>query len=205
MGMSCLGDVSGKQRQKGTGMMNENVEKAKVFAEYGKTAVMSAYQKGNEMMDKVSFLKSSIHKKVAWGIIGAIVLAVLLRICGCGGSVAPFDVAQETMMALVAGDVETIFENMYVTDEIAKLPDSQKRLLSKQLIEGLISIYASMSDDEREVILEGLSRMKHVSTRIDGDTANVEASLKSVNGDESSQSFTLHKVDGEWKLDLNNR
>ena len=186
-------------------MMNENVEKAKVFAEYGKTAVMSAYQKGNEMMDKVSFLKSSIHKKVAWGIIGAIVLAVLLRICGCGGSVAPFDVAQETMMALVAGDVETIFENMYVTDEIAKLPDSQKRLLSKQLIEGLISIYASMSDDEREVILEGLSRMKHVSTRIDGDTANVEASLKSVNGDESSQSFTLHKVDGEWKLDLNNR
>ena len=203
--MSCLGDVSGKQRQKGTGMMNENVEKAKVFAEYGKTAVMSAYQKGNEMMDKVSFLKSSIHKKVAWGIIGAIVLAVLLRICGCGGSVAPFDVAQETMMALVAGDIETIFENMYVTDEIAKLPDSQKRLLSKQLIEGFISIYASMSDDERAVILEGLSRMKHVSTRIDGDTANVEASLKSVNGDESSQSFTLHKVDGEWKLDLNNR
>lgn len=154
------------------------------------------------MMDKVSFLKSPIRKKVVWGIAGVIVLSLFLRVCGCGGSLAPFDVAQETMVALVAGDMEILFENMYFSEEITKLPDAQKTRLAEELIKGFIVLHVSSCDVERAVMIEGLSNMKHVSTEIDGDTAVVTAIMKNADGDEMSQIYTLHKVDGDWKLEL---
>lgn len=182
--------------------MNKNTEQAKALVEQGKGAALSAYKKGNEMMDKVSFLKSPTRKKVAWGIVGVIVLSLFLRICGCGGSLTPFEVAQETMVALVAGDMETLFENMYLAEEITKLPDAQKALLAEELIKHFTDLYASLSDAERAVIIEGLSNMKHVSTEIDGDTAVVTATMKNADGDDNSQVYTLHKVDGDWRLEL---
>ena len=182
--------------------MNKNIEQAKTLAKQGKEKALSVYKKGNDMMNKVSFLKSPARKKVAWGIIGVIALSLFLRICGCGGSAAPFDVARETMVALVAGDMDTLFENMYFPEEITKLPNAQKTILAEKLINGFIAVYASVSDAEREVIIEGLSDMKHVSTEIDGDTAVVTVSIKNTDGDENSQIYTLRNVDGDWKLKL---
>lgn len=57
--------------------MNEQAEAA---VNKGKEKLMAGYAKGNEMMDKVSFLKKPLHKKIAWGVIVVVVL-LLIKAC----------------------------------------------------------------------------------------------------------------------------
>ena len=52
----------------------------------GKAGAQAAYAKGNELMDKVGFLKSPLHKKIAWGVLCLLALLMVGRIFGCGGS-----------------------------------------------------------------------------------------------------------------------
>ena len=56
--------------------MNEDTEKSKGWAAQGKEKIQALYNKGNEMMDKVPFLKNPLYKKIAWGAAG--VICVLL-------------------------------------------------------------------------------------------------------------------------------
>lgn len=184
--------------------MNENVEKAKVVAEQGKAAAMSAYKKGNEMMDKVSFLKSPAHKKLAWGVLAVIVLVLFLRMCGCGGSPEPFDVAREVMLAIPLGDVETLLDNLYMPEEIssgiANASKEERAFIKKGAIEGLMS--DPLSDEERAIMIEKLSEMKHVSTKIDGDVATVEVIIGQAFGGEANKTLKLRKINGDWKMDI---
>ena len=62
----------------------------------GKAGAQAAYAKGNELMDKVGFLKNPLHKKIAWGVLCLLALLLIGRIFGCGGTQSPFDVLKET-------------------------------------------------------------------------------------------------------------
>ena len=178
----------------------------KIEASLGKAkdAAISAIDKGNEAMDKVSFLKNPLHKKIAWGMLAAVAVLLFARIFGCGGSRSPYDVAHESLIALVEGDIETYFENMYVEDEmrqqLSKLSKTEARVLEEKLVEGFFSVFQTLSDDERKIMLEKMAKMKHVSTKVDGDTAVVEVSMTNVDGEEYSQTYTLRKVEGDWKF-----
>ena len=189
------------QNTKRTIEMNKKIEASLSKA---KDAAASAINKGNEAMDKVSFLKNPLHKKIAWGILAVVAVLLFARICGCGGSRSPYDVAHETMIALVEGDIETYFENMYVEDEmrqkLSKLSKTEARVLEEKLVEGFFSAVQSLSDDERKIMLEKMAKMKHASTKVEGDTAIVEVSMPGADGDEVSETYTLRKVDGDWKF-----
>ena len=65
--------------------MSENKQNSKV--EQAKQKAGALYEKGNELMDKVSFLKNPRNKKIAWGVLGAICLLLVFLIVGmfCGG------------------------------------------------------------------------------------------------------------------------
>lgn len=43
-----------------------------------KALALQGYAKGNELMDKVSFLQKPLHKKIVWGVLGVIVLWIVL-------------------------------------------------------------------------------------------------------------------------------
>ena len=51
-----------------------------------KSLALQGHAKGNDMMDKVSFLQKPLHKKIVWGALGAIALWIVLPI-GIGESV----------------------------------------------------------------------------------------------------------------------
>jgi len=63
--------------------MSESSEKAKEMADKGKEKARAMYEKGNELMDKVSFLKNPRNKKIAWGIVGAVCLLVVVALFSC--------------------------------------------------------------------------------------------------------------------------
>lgn len=60
--------------------MSENEQSPKV--EQAKQKAGALYEKGNELMDKVSFLKNPRNKKIAWGVLGAICLLLVFLIVG---------------------------------------------------------------------------------------------------------------------------
>lgn len=64
-------------------MDNEKVNEA---MKKGVAQVQAVYAKGNELMDRVSFLKNSLYKKIVWGVLGLVVLLAVGRIFGCGGN-----------------------------------------------------------------------------------------------------------------------
>ena len=78
--------------------MSENQQNSKV--EQANQKVGALYEKGNELMDKVSFLKNPRNKKIAWGVLGAVCLLVVFLMIGvfCGGG-------EDVSTSL--GDVET--------------------------------------------------------------------------------------------------
>lgn len=78
--------------------MSENQQNSKF--EQANQKVGALYEKGNELMDKVSFLKNPRNKKIAWGVLGAVCLLVVFLIVGvfCGGG-------EDVSTSL--GDVET--------------------------------------------------------------------------------------------------
>ena len=84
--------------------MSENEQNSKV--EQAKQKAGALYEKGNELMDKVSFLKNPRNKKIAWGVLGAVCLLAVIAIVGSlfGGGQAPFDVAKKALMACASGD-----------------------------------------------------------------------------------------------------
>ena len=52
----------------------------------GKAIALTGYAKGNELMDKVSFLRNSLHKKIVWGAMGLVVLWIIIPSGGNGDS-----------------------------------------------------------------------------------------------------------------------
>ena len=64
--------------------MSESSEKARELADKGKEKAHAMYEKGNELMDKVSFLKNPRNKKIAWCVLGAVAVMVLFS-CLFGG------------------------------------------------------------------------------------------------------------------------
>ncbi|MBQ7191053.1 MAG: hypothetical protein IJR99_16740 [Kiritimatiellae bacterium] len=56
--------------------MNEDAGKSGGWTAQGKEKTQALYNKGNELMDKVPFLKNPLYKKIAWGVAG--VICVLL-------------------------------------------------------------------------------------------------------------------------------
>ena len=71
-----------------------------------KTLALQGYAKGNEMMDKVSFLQKPLYKKIVWGAMGVVALWVVLP--GIGESVdlsTPEGVAIASLRAYTNGDV----------------------------------------------------------------------------------------------------
>ncbi|MBO7687543.1 MAG: hypothetical protein J6V72_14215 [Kiritimatiellae bacterium] len=63
--------------------MSESSEKARELADKGKEKAHAMYEKGNELMDKVSFLKNPRNKKIAWGVLGAVCLLVVVVLFSC--------------------------------------------------------------------------------------------------------------------------
>ena len=52
-------------------------EIAKPLCIKGKVLALRGYAKGNEMMDKVSFLQKPLHKKIVWSVIGFVLLWIV--------------------------------------------------------------------------------------------------------------------------------
>lgn len=183
--------------------MSENKQNSKV--EQAKQKAGALYEKGNELMDKVSFLKNPRNKKIAWGVLGAICLLVVFVIVGalCGGGQKPFDVFKETMIAAVQGDLETMFEHMYIPAEerekLSKLSEKEAELVEKEIVEEFLRQFEGLSEEQLAIIQEGMKNMKEVETKTDGDKATVTASVMRM-GEERRASVQLRKEDGEWKV-----
>ena len=178
-------------------MNEEMVSKAK-------EAATSMYNKGNEIMDKAPFMRKPLYKKCAWGILSVVALVLVLRIFGCTSSSSPYDVLKESYIALLEGDMETFFSHLYIDEEtragLSKMSDEEVRLVEEKVAEGFVSSVASIPEGMREVMVERLKEMKHVSTTINGDTAEVVLSGKNFEGEEGELKGTLRKVNGEWKF-----
>ena len=63
----------------------------------GKSAAMKGYEKGNELMDKVSFLKNPRNKKIAWCVLGGL-LCWFLYSALFGVSVSDIESATKDLM-----------------------------------------------------------------------------------------------------------
>ena len=169
-----------------------------------KGSVISIYNKGNTVMDKVPLLQKPLYKKCVWGVLSVIALVLIFRIFGCASSQSPYTVLKESYIALLEGDMETFFSHLYIDEEtragLSKMSDKEIRLVEEKIAQDFVTSVASMSEEMREVMVERLNAMKHVSTEINGDTAEVVLSGKSLDGEDSELKGTLRKVDGEWKF-----
>ena len=63
--------------------MNEDAEKSGGWTAQGKEKIQALYNKGNELMDKVPFLKNPLYKKIAWGVAGALCVLAVWILFGC--------------------------------------------------------------------------------------------------------------------------
>lgn len=183
-------------------MENEKVNEA---MKKGVAQAQAVYAKGNELMDRVSFLKNPLYKKIVWGVLGLIVVLAIGLIFRCGSSMSPFDVVKETMVAAAEGDLETFFKHVYIKDEmqekLSKASDAELELLEKQIVKEYCKVFDGMEPEELKAIQETMRNMKEKSTKIDGDKAKVTAVITQM-GEENQRNFCLRKVDGEWKLDM---
>ena len=176
-------------------MENEKVNEA---MKKGTAQAQAVYAKGNELMDRVSFLRNPLYKKIVWGVLGLVVLLAVGRIFGCGSSMSPFDVAKETLVAMSSGDVETFLDHLYIPSENGKtLSEEEKKLFAQMAMKQIQS--GDMDNlDMAKAMIKG---MKEKSTDIRGDEATVTVVIRLM-GEEHEQKFNLHKQDGEWKVDM---
>lgn len=183
--------------------MSENKQDSKV--EQAKQKVGALYEKGNELMDKVSFLKTPRNKKIAWGILGVVCFWAAFVIVGtlCGGGQKPFDVFKETMIAAAQGDLEAMFEHVYIPAEerekLAKLSEKESELVERELVGEFLRQFEGLSEEQLAMIQECMKNMKEVETKKDGDKATVTFSVMGIGGERRS-SVQLRKEDGEWKV-----
>lgn len=181
-------------------MSNEKVNEALAN---GKAGAQAAYAKGNELMDKVGFLKNPTYKKIVWGVLCLVVLLVVGRIFGCGGTQTPFDVVKETMVAIPDGDLETVFSHMYIPSEererLSKLSAAEVELFEKQIVESFVRGLGDVSAEELAVMKSVFETIQHKGTKVEGDKAVVTYSLTAC-GEEKEETVELRKVDGEWKI-----
>ena len=63
--------------------MNEKVAQA---LRKGKALIKNGYEKGNAAMDKINFLKDTTNKRIAWGVLGAVVILSVWSILFSGDS-----------------------------------------------------------------------------------------------------------------------
>ena len=178
----------------GNEKVNEALAKGKDF-----------YNKGNELMDKVGFLKNPLHKKIAWGALCLLAFLVVGRIFGCGGTQSPFDVVKETMVAIPDGDLETVFSHVYMPPEererLSKLSAAEVELIEKGIVESFVQSFGNMSAEELAAMKSVFEAIRHKSTKVEGDKAEVTY-VMTAGGEENEQHATLRKVDGEWKVDM---
>lgn len=164
------------------------------------------YNKGNELMDKVPVLRNPLYKKIVWGVLCLVVLLVVGRIFGCGGSQDPFDVVKETMVAMTEGDIETMFSHIYIPpqerERLAKLSDEEVELAEKEIANGFANMFGNVTEEQLAVMKAAIGTMRHKDTEEDGDKAVVRYVI-TAGGEEHEDKATLRKVDGEWKIDFN--
>ena len=120
--------------------MNEKVaqalqkgrEIAAPLCKKGKALVLTGYAKGNELMDKVSFLQKPLHKKIVWGVLGVVVaFGVWTFIGGSDGYADPYK-----------------FVNMMVKEDMS----ARKDFYEKNGISGYRILRAEEKEDETNVI-----------------------------------------------------
>ena len=173
-------------------------EKVNEAMKKGTAQAQAVYAKGNELMDRVGFLKNPLYKKIVWGVLGIIVLLTVGRIFGCGSSMSPFDVVKESMTALVSGDIETAVDYLYIPCENGKALSAEEKKLFAQMA---AKQFQQSDMDNADMFVEMFKGMKEKSTDIKGDEANVTVVMRLM-GEEKEQNFKLRKQDGEWKLDM---
>lgn len=173
-------------------------EKINEAMKKGTAQAQAVYAKGNELMDRVSFLKNPLYKKIVWGVLGFIVLLTVGRIFGCGSSMSPFDVVKESMTALVSGDIETAVDYLYISGENGKNPSAEEKKLFAQMV---AKQFKSGDMEDCDIAKKLFKDMKERSTEIKGDEATVTVVMRMM-GEEKEQKFNVRKQDGEWKLDM---
>lgn len=181
-------------------MDNEKVNEA---MKKGTAQAQAVYAKGNELMDRVSFLRNPLYKKIVWGVVGLVVLLLLGRIFGCGSSQSPFDVAKEAMVAMFSGDDETFIDHLYIPSEDGNTPSREDlRKLAPMLLEKIRPADIDDADNAamKELLIEMLESMEEKSTEINGDEATVTVVTKMM-GKEEEKKIKLRKQAGEWKFD----
>lgn len=104
----------------------------------GKKAAMQGYEKGNELMDKVSFLKSPRNKKIAWCILGGLVCWFLYS-CLFGVSVSDIESATKDMMREKGVNVRSV--------SLSKVGDNQYHGLAKDGDGDYITVDVTYKDD----------------------------------------------------------
>ena len=177
-------------------MDNEKVNEA---MKKGTAQAQAVYAKGNELMDRVSFLKNPLYKKIVWGVLGLVVLLVVGRIFGCGSSQSPFEVAKETMVAIFSGDAETFINHVYIEGENGKTPSREElRKLAPMFVKKFQS--DDMDDAAKELLIKMAEGMKEKSTDVKGDEATVTVVMEMM-GKEEEKKIKLRKQAGEWKFD----
>ena len=94
---------------------------------------------------------------------------------------------------------------MYIPEEerekLSKLSGEEAELLEKQIVNGFIQSFGNTSSDELAAMKSVVESMKHKSTKVDGDKAEVTF-VMTVGGEEQEEKKILRKVDGEWKVDF---
>lgn len=63
--------------------MGEDAANSNGWAARGMKQIQALYEKGNALMDRVSFLEKPLNKKIAWGVTGALCVLVVWILFGC--------------------------------------------------------------------------------------------------------------------------
>lgn len=104
----------------------------------GKSAAMKGYEKGNELMDKVGFLKSSRNKKIAWCVLGGLLCWFLYSVL-FGVSVSDIESATKDMMRENGIKVESV--------SLSKVGDNQYHGLAKDADGDYITVDVTYKGD----------------------------------------------------------
>ena len=109
--------------------MNEKV--AQVLRKY-KALIKNGYEKGNTAMDKVKFLKGTINKRIAWGVLGAVVIFSVWSILFSGDS------GPETAFRRFATAIEEMNPTK-IAESLYGFENASKELVTSQYGEAMLT------------------------------------------------------------------
>lgn len=165
-----------------------------------KALALQGYAKGNELMDKVSFLKSTTNKLIAWGVIGVLSFLAVLMLFSGGDS--PETAFREMGYAFQNKDVNGFLSLMYNEDGDASLDKAGewKELAEKKFKEMM---------EESKDLGKWMSTAKIISIKEHGDKATIkfrpsDAKEWKEMKDEGVIGMKMNaiKSKGRWKLDI---